>query len=95
MASLKNDATQYLTGDEFHAEWAVGYKFDNGLILGVAGYDYRQITGDSRSFLGTEDAVGPSLSYSTIIGKAVSLASFTAAFPAGQALESPAKGMKD
>jgi len=120
MTSLENEATQYQTGDEFHAEWAVGYKFDNGLILGVAGYDYRQITGDSGSgahlgsFIGTVDAVGPALSYSTIIGKVpvtvsirdyeqynwtnflhgnVSIASFTAAFPAGQALE--AKGMKD
>ena len=47
MTSLENEATQYQTGDEFHAEWAVGYKFDNGLVLGVAGYDYRQIRGDS------------------------------------------------
>ena len=119
MASLENEATQYQTGDEFHAEWAVGYKFDNGLILGVAGYDYRQITGDSGpgahlgSFIGSQDAVGPALSYSTLIGKLpvtisvrdyeqydwknffhgnVSIASFTAAFPAGQALEgSPLK----
>ncbi len=114
MASLENEDTQYQTGDEFHAEWAVGYKFDNGLILGVAGYDYRQLTGDSGSgallgsFIGSQDAIGPSLSYSTIIGKTpvtisvrdydqydwknffhgnVSIASFTAAFPAGQALE--------
>jgi hypothetical protein len=121
MTSLENNETQIQTGDEFHAEWAVGYKFDNGLILGVAGYDYRQVTGDSGtgdllgSFMGTVDAVGPALSYSTIIGKTpvtisvrdyeqynwknflhgnVSIASFTAAFPAGQPLES-AKGMKD
>lgn len=112
--SWENEATQYQTGDEFHAEWAIGYKFDNGLILGVAGYDYRQITGDSGrgahlgSFIGTEDAVGPALSYSTVIGETpvtisirdyeqynwknffhgnVSLASFTAAFPAEQTLE--------
>ncbi len=122
MTSLENDATQYQTGDEFHAEWAVGYKFDNGLILGAAGYDYRQITGDSGpgallgSFIGSQDAVGPSVSYSTIIGKTpvtisvrdyeqydwknffhgnVSIATFTAAFPAGQTLEAAAKGMKD
>ena len=122
MTSLENNQTQYQTGDEFHAEWAIGYKFDNGLILGVAGYDYRQITGDSGSgdrlgsFIGTGDAVGPALSYSTIIGQTpvtisvrdyeqynwnnffhgnVSIASFTAVFPAAQALESAAKGMKD
>jgi hypothetical protein len=114
MTSLENESTQYQTGDEFHAEWAIGYKFDNGLVLGVAGYDYRQLTGDSGqgallgSFIGSQDAVGPALSYSTLIGKVpvtisvrdyeqydwknffhgnVSIASFTAAFPAGQSLE--------
>jgi hypothetical protein len=74
MASLENDATHYQTGDEFHAEWAVGYKFDNGLILGVAGYDYRQISGDSGSgallgpFKGAIDAIGPGISYTTKMG---------------------------
>lgn len=75
MASLENEDTQYQTGDEFHAEWAIGYKFDNGLIIGVNGYDYRQITGDSGqgallgAFKGTLDAVGPGFSYSTLIGQ--------------------------
>lgn len=114
MASLENDETHYQTGDEFHAEWAIGYKFDSGLIIGVNGYDYRQIVGDSGpgallgSFIGTEDAIGPGLSYSATIGETpvtlgvrdyeqynwrnffhgnVVLGSFTAAFPAGQALE--------
>lgn len=74
MASLENDATQYQTGDEFHLEWAVGYRFDNGLTLGVVGYDYRQITGDSGAgailgpFEGTVDAIGPGLSYSSKLG---------------------------
>lgn len=75
MTSWENEATQYQTGNEFHAEWAIGYKFDNGLILGVAGYDYRQITGDSGSgarlgsFIGTVDAMGAGLTYSTKIGE--------------------------
>ena len=75
MTSLENQDTQYQTGNEFHAEWAIGYKFDNGLIIGVNGYDYRQITGDSGQgaylgpFKGTLDAVGPGLSYSTLIGE--------------------------
>jgi hypothetical protein len=121
MASMENDATQYQTGNEFHAEWAIGYKFDNGLLIGVVGYDYRQITADSGSgailapFKSLGDAVGPGLSYSTMIGELpvtinvrdyeqynwknffhgnAAIASFTAAFPAAQALES-AKGMKD
>ncbi len=121
MGSLENDATHYQTGDEFHAQWAVGYKFDNGLLIGVVGYDYRQLTGDRGappilgSFESLGDAVGPGLSYSTLIGELpvtinvrdyeqynwknffhgnAAIASFTAAFPAQQALEF-AKGMKD
>ena len=49
MTSMENDATQYQTGNEFHAEWAIGYKFDNGLLIGAVGYDYRQVTGELRS----------------------------------------------
>ena len=75
MASVENYATQYQTGDEFHAEWAIGYKFDNGLVLGVVGYDYRQLTGDSGSgallgpFESSVDAVGGGLSYTTQVGE--------------------------
>ena len=74
MASIENFATQYQTGNEFHAEWAIGYKFDNGLLLGVVGYDYRQVTGDSgpgalTPFESLGDAIGPGLSYSTLIGE--------------------------
>jgi len=75
MASVENYATQYQTGDEFHAEWAIGYKFDNGLVLGVVGYDYRQLTGDSGSgailgpFESSGDAVGGGLSYTTQVGE--------------------------
>jgi hypothetical protein len=73
MTSWEESATQYQTGNEFHAEWAIGYKFDNGLLLGVVGYDYRQLTGDSSPgailgpFESSRDAVGPGLSYSTEI----------------------------
>lgn len=39
-------------------------------MLGVAGYNYRQLTGDSGagSLKGSVDAVGPALSYSTTVG---------------------------
>jgi len=122
MTSMENDATQYQTGNELHAQWAIGYKFDNGLLLGAVGYDYRQLTGDSGPgallgpFESLGDAVGPGLSYSTLIGELpvvinvrdyeqynwknffhgnAAIASFTAVFPAAQALDSAAKGMKD
>jgi hypothetical protein len=73
--NFENTATNYQTGDEFHFEWAVGIECAPGLVLGVAGYAYRQLTGDSGSgdklgpFKGSVDAIGPGLSYTTLIGK--------------------------
>jgi len=45
-----------------------------GLIIGVVGYDWRQLTGDSGAgallgpFEGSVDAIGAGLSYTTLIG---------------------------
>lgn len=75
MASQENFAAQYQTGNEFHAEWAIGYMLDKELEIGVAGYDYRQLTGDSGPgailgpFESSGDAVGVGLSYSTKFGE--------------------------
>ena len=114
MASVENYATQYQTGDEAHLEWAIGYKFDNGLEIGIVGYEYRQLTGDSGPgallgpFEGSVDAIGGGSTYSTKIGETpvtisvrdyeeyyrqhrfegnLSIASFTAVFPAAQSLK--------
>ena len=71
----ENTATNYQNGDEFHWEWAVGVECLKGLVFGVVGYDYRQITADSGSgaklgaFEGSVDAIGPGLSYTTLIDK--------------------------
>jgi hypothetical protein len=73
--NFENEATDYKTGKEFHFEWAVAYELSHGLLVGIAGYDYRQLTGDSGSgavlgsFKSRVDAIGPALSYSTMIGK--------------------------
>ena len=80
----------YQSGDEFHWEWAVGFECMKGLVLGVVGYDYRQITGDSGSgaklgpFEGSVDAIGPGLSYTTVIDKmpvTLNLRSITSSTP--------------
>jgi hypothetical protein len=44
-------------------------------VIGVVGYEYSQISGDSGSgdklgpFMGSVDAIGPGLSYSAVIDK--------------------------
>ncbi|MCL4766865.1 MAG: transporter [Hyphomicrobiaceae bacterium] len=72
--NFENDETDYKSGNEFHFEWAIGYELSRGLVIGAVGYDYRQLTGDSgpgallAPFKGRVDAVGPGLSYTTLIG---------------------------
>lgn len=71
--NFENDATNYKSGNEFHFEWAIGREFAPGLLIGVVGYNYRQLTGDSGAgavlgdFKGRVDAIGPGLSYTTLI----------------------------
>jgi len=75
--SFENQATSYDSGDDFHVEWAVGRDFGNGFLLGVVGYDYRQLSGDTGAgvpaildgFRGDVDAVGPGMTYTTHLGK--------------------------
>jgi hypothetical protein len=73
--NFENDRTDYLSGNEVHFEWAVGYEVMQGLVVGVVGYDWRQLTGDSGTgarlgaFEGRVDAIGPGLSYTTLIDK--------------------------
>jgi hypothetical protein len=72
--NYENTETDYRTGNEFHLEWAAALEFAPGLLIGAVGYDYRQLTGDSGSgavlgpFKGKVDAIGPGLSYTTLLG---------------------------
>lgn len=62
-----NPATHYENGDELHWDWAAGLLFGNGLKLGVAGFVFQQLTGDSGSgatlgpFEGRVYGIGPNL----------------------------------
>ena len=57
-----------------HWEWAIGGEVAQGLVLGIVGYDYRQLTGDSGSgahlgpFKGSVDAIGLGFSGTTLVG---------------------------
>jgi hypothetical protein len=73
--NTENPQTNYQSGNEFHWEWAVGFQCTPGLVIGLVGYDYRQLNGDSGSgdpvgpFRGSDDAIGAGLSYTTVIEK--------------------------
>jgi hypothetical protein len=74
MYNFENTATDYKTGNESHFEWAIGREIMPGLVFGLVGYDYRQLTGDSGSgavlgpFKGKVDAIGLGFSGTTLVG---------------------------
>lgn len=71
----ENPDTDYETGTEFHVEWALVQHFSKTFALGVAGYHYQQVTGDSGAgatlgdFEGRVTALGAVLTYSFALGK--------------------------
>ena len=46
--NFRNPATDYTTGNEFHLEYFVGQHLPKGFALGLAGYYFQQVTGDTR-----------------------------------------------
>ena len=74
MFNFENTKTDYKTGNEFHFEWAVGRELLPGLVFGLVGYDYRQLTGDGKRrplgpLKGSVDAIGVGISGTTLGGK--------------------------
>jgi hypothetical protein len=49
MVNTKNDDTNYKTGNEFHVDFVANQFFAETFAIGLRGYYYRQITGDSGS----------------------------------------------
>ncbi len=70
----KNSDTQYRSGTEFHIEAAVMQHFSKSFAVGVVGYHYEQVSGDSGAgavlgaFKGRVSAIGPNVSYNFKIG---------------------------
>lgn len=64
-----NDYTDYTTGTEFHVEWAVTKALTKQFSVGLVGYYYDQLTGDSGSgarlgdFEGRVTALGGMVAY--------------------------------
>jgi hypothetical protein len=75
--NFENSDTRYKTGQQLHADTTLAQHFPlwGGLAgIGVSGYWYEQITGDSGSgatfgdFKGRTAGLGPVLSYATTVG---------------------------
>lgn len=70
----ENDDTEYETGTEFHFEAAAAYHFSPTFSVGVNGYHYQQLTGDSGAgatlgdFKGRVTGLGPTMSATFMLG---------------------------
>lgn len=64
-----NKDTDTTPGQEFHVDWALGYGFQNGINVGVAGYNYWQTTDDETAGADVVDqksrigGIGPAIKY--------------------------------
>ncbi|QAY86083.1 SphA family protein [Pseudomonas arsenicoxydans] len=67
----RNNATDYLSGSELHADYAVGWGLGNGWVVGVGGYMDYQTTDDRQNGETVKDnkgraiAIGPSVKYTS------------------------------
>lgn len=70
-----NRATDYRTGTEFHVEWAASKALTSALSIGLIGYHYQQVTGDSGAgaqlgpYKGRTTALGGTVAYNFQVGK--------------------------
>ena len=67
MFNTANTATNYKSGNEFHVDFAVNQFLSPDFAVGLHGYYYRQVSGDSGSgavldsFKGESSGIGPAL----------------------------------
>jgi hypothetical protein len=72
--NTRNPATDYLTGQEFHLDYMLNHFFSDSFALGLHGFYYRQITGDSGSgavlgdFKGEAAGIGPAVLWARNFG---------------------------
>jgi len=70
----ENPDTDYRNGTEFHLEWALIQHLSKTFSIGLAGYHYQQVTGDTGAgatvgdFEGRVTALGPVMTYSFELG---------------------------
>ncbi|MDD2055017.1 transporter [Pseudomonas putida] len=69
--NLRNPDTDYRSGQELHMDYALGWGLNNGWVVGVGGYAYRQTTDDRQYGERIEDnkgrvfSIGPSVKYTS------------------------------
>ena len=71
----ENPDTDYRTGTEFHVEFALQQHFSKAFAIGIVGYHYSQVTGDSGAgatlgdFKGRISGIGPNINFNFKLGQ--------------------------
>lgn len=71
----ENHDTDYKSGTDFHLEFAAIQHFSKQFAVGLVGYHYQQLTGDSGAgavlgdFKGRVTALGPTITYDFMVGQ--------------------------
>lgn len=69
LINQRNNATDYLSGNEFHFDYALGWGIGNGIVLGIGGFAYQQFSDDKQAGVTISDnrgrafGIGPSIKY--------------------------------
>ncbi len=72
--NTENDDTDYKSGDEFHVDFVLNQFLSEKFAVGVTGFFYRQLSGDSGdgallgSFKGEAAGIGPAMYYVANLG---------------------------
>ena len=72
--NFENPTTHYQNGLDFHVDWGASQFLSKQLHVGLVGYDYEQVTGDSGpgarlgSFKSRVNAIGPQIGYLFPVG---------------------------
>jgi len=73
--NFENQSTQYKNGIDSHVDFATSYAVSSNVQLGVAGYVYYQLTGDTGSgaklgsFLSKIGGIGPEIGWTFNVGR--------------------------
>jgi hypothetical protein len=73
--NFENQSTQYKNGIDSHVDFATSYAVSSNVQLGVAGYVYDQLTGDTGSgaklgsFLSKIGGIGPEIGWTFNVGR--------------------------
>jgi hypothetical protein len=76
----RNSATDYRSGDEFHADFVAAQYLPRGFVAGISGYAVQQVTGDTGSGATFGGYRGRVLALGPLVGKTIQIGNMPVCF---------------